>query len=515
MLCRNLALWAACAALLLSAKASLAQARPDANRSETSRANRSETNRFDTNRETRYLAFQIFTGAADPIVPIGGSGLSALGPMPSQPLLDAFVKDIITRIGSVGQDRTRLAVIFGPLSFDHSDAQVRQLIASAFSIALQNNVAVGFHIDDSMFWATRRDLWGDPANVEWQDWQGTPTTGRRIEWGPRPEKIPPQMCFNSKRVREGVRERAALIGRAIQAGQARLRQQGKEALFAGVIVGWETQIGQDFDTGHALGYHALANRGFSQHHPPPDMDRERERVVQEFIALWCGGLAASGVREDRLYSHTAFLSHRVYDALPEHAVSYSQHNHFAPPSAAFGDGHRPGFSAYPQPGLFAEIHAQVARHGHVAWAASEGTNLQLGSGAGQSGMNMETYLAQMFNHGATLVNLFSWGVGGAANKKMDFRVVTEGDEALAAYRKFLRGEVLVETASASTSYLERLPAKIHRIQQEMPAWIQKTGGQAQAAPLLTRLDAALKANDFTEAERVADLLLQLLPPEQR
>ena len=497
MLCRRLALWGTFFALLLSAAASWAQTPPD------------------PARETRYLAFQVFTGAADPIIPIGGSGLNALGPMPSQARLDAFVKDVIVRIGGVGQGKTRLAVVFGPLCFDHSDAQVRRLIEAAFSIALQNNVAVGFHIDDSMFWARRKDLWSDPANVEWLDWQGTPSTGRRIEWGPRPEKIPPQMCFNSPIIQAEARRHAALIGKAIQAGRTRLREGGKDDLFAGVIVGWETQIGQDFDTGRSLGYHAFANRGFSASHPPYDMDREREQVVQEFITLWCKGLAASGVPADRLYSHTAFLSRRVYDGLPEHTVSYSQHNHFAPPAVAFGDFHRPGFSTYPQPGLFAEIHSEVARHGQPAWASSEGTNLQLGSAPGQSGMNMETYLAQMFNHGATLVNLFSWGVGGEANKKMDFRVVTEGEEALAAYRKFLRGEALLENATTTTSYLERLPEKIHRIQQEMPAWIQKTGGQAQAAPLLTRLDAALKANDFTEAERVADLLLQLLSPEKK
>ncbi|HLK56881.1 MAG TPA: hypothetical protein VKU00_09965, partial [Chthonomonadaceae bacterium] len=162
------------------------------------------------------------------------------------------------------------------------------------------------------------------------------------------------------------------------------------------------------------------------------------------------------------------------------------------------------------PGLFAQIDTEVAQHGHPGWASSEGTNLQLGSGPGQSGRNMETYLAQMFNHGATLVNIFSWGIGGEANKKMDFRVVTEGEEALSAYRKFLRGERLVETVSTTSSYLERLPAKIHRIQQELPAWIQKTGKQALAEPLMQQLDRALKANNFEEAEKVADKILTLL-----
>ena len=498
MSCRGLALWVACLGLLLSAGVA---ARAQGQTSKEA--------------ETHYLMFQVFIGAADPAIAIGGSGMNALGPMPSQPALDAYVKDIVTRIGSVGQGQTRLGVVFGLLAFDHTDAQVRGLIEAGFAIALKYNIAVGFHVDDSMFWARRKDLWSDADNVEWLDWDQTPSTGRRIDWGPTPEKIPPQMCFNSKAIQALVRARAAVIGKAIQTGRTRLRQQGKDALFAGIIAGSETQIGQDFDTGRSAGYHALANRGYSKTHPPADPDAERESVTQEFIGLWSRGLTDAGVPADRVYAHVAFQSRRLFDQNPTGGESYAQHNHFASPGVAFGSGWRPGFSTYPQPGLFEQIYAERDKRGRPAWASSEGTNLQLGSGPGQSGMNMETYLAKMFNHGAALVNIYSWGVGGEAHKDMDFRVVTEGANALAAYRKFLRGDALIETASASTSYLERLPAKIHRIQQELPACIQKTGGQARAQPLMQRLDAALKANDFVEAERVADLLLKLLSPPMK
>ncbi len=466
--------------------------------------------RVEESAQTRYLAFQVFTGAPDPTLAIGDSGLLPLGSIPSQDQLSAFTQDVVHRIGSSGDKHNRLAIIFGPLSFDHSDAEVQRLIASAFAIALKQKVAIGFHLDDSMFWARRNDLWRSPDNVEWLDWDGTPTTGRRIDWGPHPKKIPPQMCFNSKAIQAEARRRAEVIGKAIKAGADQLRRQGKEDLFAGVIAGWETQIGQDFDTGRSLGYHALVNRGFSKNHPPRDMDGEREKIVEEFITVWCKGLADAGVSTDKIYSHTAFFPQQLFAGLPSHTSSYSEHNHFALPAVSFGKFRRPGFSTYPQPGLFAQIAGEVARHGHPGWASSEGTNLQLGSGPGQSGMNMETYLATMFNHGATLVNIFSWGVGGEANKQMDFRVVTEGEEALRAYRKFLRGERLVESPSVTSSYLERLPAKIHRIQQELPAWIQKTGKQALAEPLMRQLDAALKASNFAEAEKSADSLLKLL-----
>ena len=99
-------------------------------------------------------------------------------------------------------------------------------------------------------------------------------------------------------------------------------------------------------------------------------------------------------------------------------------------------------------------------------------------------MTMETYLAKMFNHGATLVNIFSWGIGGEANKNMSFRVVTEGEEALRAYRKFLKGEPLIEAKTEALTLLERLPPKIHKIQKELPAWIQKTGNTEKAAALM-------------------------------
>jgi hypothetical protein len=48
---------------------------------------------------------------------------------------------------------------------------------------------------------------------------------------------------------------------------------------------------------------------------------------------------------------------------------------------------------------------------------------------------MEDYLARMFNHGATLTNVFGWGVGDSANL---FCRAAESADSIAAYRKFLR-----------------------------------------------------------------------------
>ncbi|HEY8749690.1 MAG TPA: hypothetical protein VIM11_17025 [Tepidisphaeraceae bacterium] len=468
--------------------------------------------------ETRYLAFQIFTYGPNPIIATMGEGTNPQpARFPDKAVLRNYIADIKQRIGTVGDRQTRLAVMLGPLSFDHGDAEATQFIELGFELALETNVAVGFHIDDSMFWARRKDLWSDPNNVEALDWDGTPCTGRRLDWGKEPSAAPPQMCFNSKAIQREVQQRSALIGKAIQAGVNRLHQLERPEMFAGVIAGSETEIGQDFKTGKYLGYRALLNRGFSREHPPQDMDLEREKVVQEFIELWTKGLADAGVSPQKIYSHTCFLSRRAFNGDDKEItymkrkgeITYSQHNHFAPPSVAFGKYHRPGFSTYPQGGLFEDIYEEVAKHQQVGWASCEGTNMQPASGPGQSGMGMETYLAKMFNHGATLTTLFSWGIGGEAmREKIGFRVVTEGEEALQAYRKFLKGVPLIEGETVA-SLTDRLPPKIHQIQKELPAWIQKTGNN-DAAALMQQLQAQLKAKNFEEVEKTADLILKMM-----
>jgi Spy/CpxP family protein refolding chaperone len=428
--------------------------------------------------------------------------------------------DIKQRVGTVGDTKARLAVMLGPLCFDQSDAETTRYIELAFDLALETDLAVGFHVDDSMFWRSRRDLWSDPQNVEALDWDGTPCRSRRLDWSKEPSEAPPQMCFNSKAIQREVQQRSALIGKAIQAGRKKLQERNKPELFAGVIVGWETMIGQDFETGKYLGYRALVNRGFSREQPPKNVDFEREQVVQEFIELWTTGIAEAGVSPQKIYSHTAFLSRRAFKKGDDKDItymksdkgdSYSQHNHFAPPSVAFGKNHRPGFSTYPQPGLFEDIYELVEKHEQVGWASCEGTNMQPGTGPGQTGMNMETYLAKMFNHGATLTTVFSWGIGGEAMKNMSYRVCTESEEALQAYRKFLRGETLIEGMTVA-GLMERLPPKVHRIQKDLPAWLGTAGAdnKQKAVALMQKLQERYKAKKFDEVEKMADAVLKLM-----
>lgn len=388
-----------------------------------------------TGTEIRYLAFQVFEGGADPSIPFDRVLAYTL-----RDRIAATVHDIVGTIGARGGPRSRLAFMLGPIGFDHTDDEARSIIDDGFAIAQAENVAVGFHLDDAMFWSKRADLMSDPANVEWTGFGGPPATGLLLDWAHPPAR----MVFNAPAIRAEVQRRARdVIGARIAEHLQVLRLQGRDDLFAGVIAGWESHMGQDVSTRDRVGFHALANRGYGPGRPPTDVGTEVASIVGEFIALWTDGLAQAGLPADRIYTHVAFISSARFAELHTQgqippAVTYAQFVNAAPssqqPSVAFAANARPGFTTYPLTGVFEQIGSELAQHGNPWWASSEGANIIPGGQAGNSGMNMETYLARSFNHGAALVTIYGWGIGDASNP---FRTAAQGPEALAAYRKLL------------------------------------------------------------------------------
>jgi hypothetical protein len=296
---------------------------------------------------TRYRAFQIFTGALD------SNEMRQGFPPPPENLRQA-VLDLRERIGVVRTDSRRLGFVLGPIAFDNTEEEVRELIATGFDIAQVTGVAVGFHIDDSMFWGRLKEL-NTPENLEWVDWKGTSNTGRRLDWSSKPLKIMPQLCLNSKDVRSAVSKRAALIGGEIAKGVKKLPAARGCDLFLGVIAGWETQIGRDFDTGKYLGYRALTNAGYSAAGASADLDVARTKIIEEFAGFWAHRLIGAGVPKGKVYSHIAYMSETMYK-LSRHVnpdamtAPYLQVINFTPPAAAFCDSAVPGLSTYPQPG---------------------------------------------------------------------------------------------------------------------------------------------------------------------
>ncbi len=455
--------------------------------------------------ETKYLSFQLMTGISGYSGPPPVSGRSSL----SKSQLEAFVRDVSKAIGTTGNARHQLCFAVGPLCFDMSDDETRQFVRDAFAVARDNNVAVAFHIDDSMSWGKRKDLLSNPDNIETAGWDEKPNTGRRADWGPNPTKFPPQMCFNSPEIIAAVRDRGGLIGREIRKELTVLKSQGMQHLLAGVMTGWETQIGSDFDTNRPLGFRSLRHRGFSRSNPPRDVDLERVRVVKEFMELWADALHEGGVPRERIFCHIAFTDQGLRKA--DAQESYARKVHFALPDVAFSSAYRPGFSTYPEGATFKAIYAALAKHGSTGWISAEGTNVSPTSMPGEP--TMETYLGRMFNHGAVMTNIFAWGIGGEAMRNNFFRKATENPEALAAYAKFLRGQPLVESIATGFSS-EGFQAKMHRIQEELPGWVQKSGKQAQAMSLMRKLQELMNEKKWRDADKVADEVLRLMKEDK-
>jgi hypothetical protein len=456
--------------------------------------------------ETKYLTFQVW-----PAQP----GYPGILPLPgrlslSKAQMEGFVRDVVKAIGTKGEARHKLGFAVGPFSFDVPDEETRQWIRDAFAVARENDVAVALHIDDSMSWGRRKDLLSNADNIETADWKQTPNTARSLAWGPTPTKFPPQMCYNAPAIVAAAKARAGLIGAEIKRELAELKSRGREHLFGGIIAGSETQISPEFGSNRRLGFRALAHRGFSEKNPPKDLDAERVSVVKEWMELWANSLHAAGAPREKIFCHIAFTDQGLRKA--DAKESYAEKVAFAVPEVAFSSAYRPGFSTYPEGRTFKEIYAVLEKHGSPGWISAEGTNVSPTSMPGEP--TMETYLGRVFNHGGVMVNIFSWGIGGEAQRKINFfRLATENPEALAAYAKFLRGEKLVESIATGFSS-EAFQAKMRRIQAELPGWVKKNGKQAQVLPLTQKLGALIKDKKWQEADKLAGELLELMKGDQ-
>ncbi len=389
----------------------------------------------------QYLAFQKFaSGTTEPEADYG-----PLLPFQNKADIASFIELVQSEISIETLDNRKLAVIIGPIALDHNPESITQLINDSFDLALQYEMPVGFHLDDGMFWAGRVDLWRNSDAVEWQDWQGTLSESRYVDWVQT--RLAPQMCFNSPVVRAAMQEFIAPIALTIKVRLEELASQNKEYLFAGLITGWETSLDKEFSTKRTLGYHALSNRGFSAANPPANLDLERYQIVYEYIEFLATSAISQGIPKEKVYGHVAVFPESLFSQLaaqnPGLDESYLEINGFATTTSVINPAFQPGFSTYPTDGVFDQIYHTVNTSDTPTWISAEGINSILGNPPRNPGYGMESYLARHYNHGASMVNIFAFGLrGGAILDKLNDAV--QGPEAITAYREFLRGKVLVE-----------------------------------------------------------------------
>ena len=79
----------------------------------------------------------------------------------------------------------------------------------------------------------------------------------------------------------------------------------------------------------------------------------------------------------------------------------------------------------------------------------------------------------------------------------------------------LLGSILLEVVNAQTEkgplpLSERLPPKIQKIQEQLPAWIEKGGNKEKAMALMQKLKEHLDAKNFEEADKTADSILETI-----
>ena len=389
----------------------------------------------------QYLAFQKFaSGTMEP-----DGDYQPLLPLQDKIEIESFIQLLQNEIGVESQDNRKLATIIGPIALDHSVSSIKQLIDDSFDLAIAYDMPIGFHLDDGIFWAGREDLWKEPENIEWQDWQGRLSESRYVDWVQN--RLAPQMCFNCPNVLAAMQEFLEHIAQTIKLRLDELDQQDKGYLFAGLITGWETSLDEEFATKKTLGYHALANRGFSESNPPDDLDLERYTIVYEYIEFMANAVTSQGIPNEKVYGHVAVFAESLYNQLAAQNTnleeSYLEINGFATTESVISPKFQPGFSTYPQEGVFDQIYQSLSSSNDTNWIAAESVNMILDNPPRNPGYGMQSYLARHYNHGAKMVNIFAFGLrGGIFTNTLNDAV--QGAEAITDYQEFLRGKILIE-----------------------------------------------------------------------
>ena len=281
------------------------------------------------------------------------------------------------------------------------------------------------------------------------------------------ERLPPNMCFTSKSTRaEVTRIVSRVIGPVLREEIAKLKAEGKEALFAGVLVGSEPSIDdyskpnpelakmmkEDGVPAGPLGYRVLLDRGYSAANPPDDFRKALATINQETIAFWCEQFVLAGIPVEKLYPHVAAPA-------PIEEMN-------APIWTAFNKYSLPGWTTYAVGVLgesFKPIYDELEKHGNPPWAGVEAN-----AGIPGSVVDWETYLAWHFNHGCVLVGVNMGATGEDLPRRLGESAF--GDEAIAAYHKFLKGQPLVEKAVSMDRPEFRIQAKMKRVRAGIERW---------------------------------------------
>jgi hypothetical protein len=426
--------------------------------------------------------------------------------------------ELAGRVGMKGDGKTRLLGFGLPNPTYELEEQLPNRIRSAFAAAREHDMAVMLHFDFHLAWKKRPDLWNwfdpgkpgyDPTNkynVEWHGWDGPPNKVHYLNHGVL-ERLPPNLCLTSKRTRaEVTRIVSKVIGPVLRAEIAKLEAAGKDDLFAGVLVGSEPSIDdyskpnpdltkmmkEDGVAAGALGYRALLDRGFSADHPPDDFRQALAKIVQETVAFWCEQFVDAGIPVEKLYPHVAAPA-------PIEMMN-------APIWTAFNRYSRPGWTTYAVEVLgegFKPIYDELEKHGNPAWAGVEAN-----AGIPGSMVDWETYLAWHYNHGCVLVGVNLGATGQDLPRRLGDSAF--GQEAIAAYHKFLTGQPLVEKSVSRDHPRFRIQAKMKRVAAGIERWHKSGKDPSAVGKLMEGAQPLANGGKLDALEKLVDQALEML-----
>jgi hypothetical protein len=431
--------------------------------------------------------------------------------------------ELAERVGMKGDGKTRLLGFGLPTPTFEIEEQLPGRIRSAFAAARKHQMAVMLHFDFHLAWKKRPDLWNwfdpekpgfDPQNkynVEWHGWSGPPNKVHYLNHGVL-ERMPPNMCLTSKRTRaEVTRIIANIIGPALREEIAKLKAEHNEVLFAGVLVGSEPSIDdysqpdpertkmlkEDGVPAGPLGYRALLDRGFSAARPPDQFRQALAKIIQETVAFWCEQFVAAGIPAEKLYPHVAAPA-------PIEVMN-------APIWTAFNKYSRPGWTTYAVELLgqsFKPIYDELQRHGNPVWAGVEAN-----AGIPGSLVDWETYLGWHYNHGCVLVGVNMGATGTDLPRRLQDSAF--GREAIAAYRKFLTGQPLVEKPVSTDRPEFRIQRKMRRVRDGIERWHKAGKDPRPVGKLMEGAKPLADKGKLDELEKLVDQALEMLGESEK
>lgn len=231
----------------------------------------------------------------------------------------------------------------GPMLINQSIEEIKEEVYGAFSLAERYNRPVYFNLDDCTAYT---GAFGSGSEIvfsehpEMCEWVAFPNFGE--SWGGQSNGALPRWwfnwgswlcvdaapCLNSPEFLAFMKEKIEKgFLPALTECYQKLIDEGKEYLFAGVSVGWETQI-PDYTFNAApgmyeweqtqYGYHALHNMGYSEKSLKREADllglsvREHTQnllmgVLNDYVTFMARTVAQCGLIREKIFSHVVAI----------------------------------------------------------------------------------------------------------------------------------------------------------------------------------------------------------------